>query len=411
MSFEHKLYRRLILCKINNKNINLFLKFLKDDGWTKDWFGKRGAKHSRIKQSSDQTRYHLRIYQLENIFFVLVHQEPTVLGDLVWHLKGLTDRIKTSFRTEKGYQSDDDKLELANYQKGNEYLKTIIENNSEIEKICSFMIEDNEYELFSTKFGMISLKLPFEILIEDLDEALYSNDTLEFYADLTKLLDMLEFRIIETENDDFLIFDSPMLKNFRGMIQKIDEVKIDKQGIENIQEEFEITSIILIAMDQEKFKSDEIESCKKNKIGIIFPMMFLKIFYNYRDTPISHEKFQLLFSKYGLIDANYIEEVFQPLEFSDLSKKTLEIFRFLKEQNDWVYIDLLASEFVKNRKYPRKQGKMILNFLTHPLVNLVITKKEKRRFRPDRTLYRAIKNFDEIQFRLKNIKSLLNNII
>jgi len=411
MSFEYKLYRRLILCKIRERDVKLFLDFLKEDGWKKDWFGKRGAKHSRIKQSSDNTRYHLRVYQIHHMNYVLAHQEPTLLGDFAWHVKGLADRIKTSFRTEKGYQSDDDKLELANYQNGNEYIKAKIENDTSIKKICSFTIEESEYKLFSSKFGMISLKLPFEILIEDLDEALYSDNSLEFYLDLAKLLDMLEFRIIETDIDEILVFDSPMLKNFRGLIQKIDFKKIDINEIEKFKENFEITEVIIIAMNQEELNSNQIDLFKKNGIGIYFPKMFIKIFYSYRDTPISHEKFQLLFKKNGLIDDNFIEDVFQPLDFSDLSKKTLDMFRFLKEQNDWITIDLLASEFVKHRKLPKKEGKIILDFLTNPLVSLVITKREKRRFRADRTLYRAIKNFDEIQFRLKNIKSLLNNII
>ncbi|MHA1892885.1 MAG: hypothetical protein ACTSX4_00130 [Candidatus Helarchaeota archaeon] len=412
MSLEYKLYRRLIFCKIRKgKDLEKFIKILKKDGWKRDLFGKRGASYSFTKSAEELGRYHLRIYRISNYYYVLIHQEPTVLGDFRFHVRGFADRIKTRFKSKKEYLSDDDKLELANYMKGNEYLDEFVKKNDKLRQICEFHLEENELKIFSMMFGIVSLKLPFELLIEDLGEVLDLEDNEEFYQVIKKLFEILEFKVIKANNSDFVIFESPSVKKFKFLIRRVKIKSIDINEIKKLKKEHEIDSILLIPGRQEQVPLDMIQVLEDQDIGIIYPTIFLKIFHIYTSAPISHEKFQKLFSKAGLIDSNFIDEVLQPLEISELSKKALDVFRFLKEQNDWIYLDLLVNEFIKSRKLQKKEGRLILDFLTHPLINLVIIKKEKHRFKRNKTLYRAIKNFDEIQYRLKMIKQLLNSFI
>ena len=412
MSFEYKLYRRLIFCKIKKgENVKKFINILKDDGWKNDFWGKRGAKYSYTKKVSDEIRYHLRIYQIQNYFYVLNHKEPTVLGDFNFHVKGFVDRVRSSFKSKKQYQTDDDKLELANYEEGNEYLNYLIEKDETLKDICEFNLEENELTLFSSIFGIVSLKLPFEMLIEDLGEALGGENIEDFNSILKKLMKILEFKLISDEEDEFFIFESPSVKNFKLYLQRIGLNQIDIMEIKNKIEDYGEVYVLIILHKQHKIPLKTVEMLGKSRISVIYPMMFLKLFNIYSSSPYSHEKLLELVEKYGLIDSNDIDQVLQPLDISELSQMALEMFRFLKEQNDWVYLDLLANEFLKNRKWSKKEGRLILDFLTHPLINLVITKQEKRRFRRNRMMYRAIKNFDEIQYRLKTIKKLLNNII
>ncbi|NHI91396.1 MAG: hypothetical protein EAX96_02760 [Candidatus Lokiarchaeota archaeon] len=406
------MFRRLIFCKIKKgDDLKQFLQILKEDDWKSDYWGKRGAKYSLTKKDSEETRYHLRIYRIENYYYVLVHKEPTVLGNINFHVKGLLDRLKSTFKSQKEYLTDDDKLELANYEEGNEYLSELVNKKKVLNKICKFDLEESELKLFSSIFGIVSLKLPFEILIEDLGEAIGSENAHNFYLILKKLMNILEFRLISPTHKDFLIFESPSVKNFKLYIKRIRINKIDVDKIREDIFDYGEVYVILIPMKHDNIPPNIIEILEKNRIGIIHSMMFLKLFNIYSSSPYSHEKLHELVKIHGLIDSNDIDEIFQPLDISELSKNTLEVFRFLKEQNDWVYLDLLINEFIKNKKFPKKEGKLILQFLTHPLINLVITKKEKRLLRKDRTMYRAIKNFDEIQYRLKTVKKLLNNII
>ena len=411
MSFEYKLYRRLIFCKLKKGDIKEFINILKDEEWKTDFWGKRGAKYSYTKKVSDEIRYHLRIYHVQNYYYVLNHKEPTVLGDFHFHLRGFVDRVRSSFKSQREYQTDDDKLELANYEEGNEYLEDLMERNNNLKTICNFNLEENELSLFTSIFGMVSLKLPFEMLIEDLGDALGSQNLDEFYSILKKLMKILEFKLISADNENFLIFESPSVKNFKLYIQRIGLKEIDVEKLKGKIKDYGEVNIILIPMKQLNIPSNIIEILEKSRIGIIYPMMFLNIFNIYSSSPYSHEKLLELVKIHGLIDSNDIDEKLKTLDISELSQNTLDIFRFLKEQNDWVYLDLLVNEFIKIRKLPKKEGRLILEFLTHPLINLVITKEEKRRFRRNRIMYRAIRNFDEIQYRLKNIKKLLNNMI
>ena len=412
MSLEYKLYRRLIFCKIKKgDNLKRFINVLKDDGWKNDFWGKRGAKYSFTKKVSDEIRYHLRIYRIQNYYYVLNHKEPTVRGDINFHVKGFVDRVRSSFKSKKEYQTDDDKLELANYEEGNEYLNFLMEKDETLKDILEFNLEENELNLFSSIFGIVSLKLPFEMLIEDLGEALGAEDVDEFYLILKKLMKILEFKLISGEEDEFLVFESPSVKDFKLYLQRLRLNQIDIMEIKNNTEDYEEVYVLIILIKQDKIPLKTIETLEKSRISVMYPLMFLKLFNIYSSSPYSHEKLLELVEKHGLIDSNDIDHVLQPLDISELSQMALSMFRFLKEQNDWVYLDLLANEFLKNRKWNKKEGRLILDFLTHPLINLVMTKKDKRRFRRNRTMYRAIKNFDEIQYRLKTIKKLLNHII
>ena len=83
----------------------------------------------------------------------------------------------------------------------------------------------------------------------------------------------------------------------------------------------------------------------------------------------------------------------------------------MKDEAQWVYFENLEYEFVDRRDYTTAELQALLKFLTFPLINLVLMKTERRRLRRNRFLYRAITNFDEIQFRLKNIERFLDALV
>ncbi|NVM52266.1 MAG: hypothetical protein HWN66_01095 [Candidatus Helarchaeota archaeon] len=375
------------------------------DGWNKtNKYANRGAEYSFLKNLPNKTRYHMRLYEIDEYFYFLNHHEPSFSSDPKFHIIGLFDR----FRSKKENVLNSEKLELANYEKGIEYFKQLVNKYAVLPKICNFYIDEDELKFFAMKFGYVSLKLPVEILIEDLKDALVSDDKEEFNAIIRKLFQVMEFKQIEV-NPEFLVFESPSIKHFIIFIQKIKLNELDLTKLGRAMKNFKVTSTVLIPRKQDDISAELTQKAEYLNITLIQPSNFLKIFNIYRNSPITHEQLQLLF-KGGLINSTFIDETLQTVNFSDLLIKTMELFGFLKEQTAWTYFETLEYEFIDQRDFTLDELKSILNFLTYPVINLVITKTEKRRFRRNKTLYRALSNFDEIQFRLKNIKKFLSKI-
>ncbi|MFX1293271.1 MAG: hypothetical protein ACFFD2_00235 [Promethearchaeota archaeon] len=404
---EHKNFRRVICCKILKDNLDKFLQVFKEDEWKKiKIFGKRGAKYSYLKKRPNKTRFHMRLYEIDEYFYFLIHYEPTLNGDISFHILGLFDR----FKSKKENVLSSEKLELANYQTGIDYFKNeMIKKYEILKEICDYEIDEDEVKYFAMKFGYISLKLPVEILIEELSDAIISENLYEFYSILKKLFITQEFQPIETNSSNFLIIESPLLKNFRCLLQKINLIGFDLQALEKKIKDYNITTTVLIPRTQDNISATLSQKLEDLNINIIEPMNFLKIFNIYKNFPIYPERFQQLF-KGGLITADFIESTLEPVDFTGLLNKSMELFAYLKEQTAWTSLETLKYEFVKQHNFNKFELKSILNFLTYPLINLILVKKKKRRFRKDREFYRAIKNFDEIQFRLKNIKKFLSKI-
>jgi len=347
----------------------------------------------------------MRLYEIDEYYYFLIHHEPTLKGDPRFHIYGLFDR----FKSKKENVLSSEKLELANYEKGIEYFNGLLNNCTDLKGICKFEIDEDELKFFAMKFGYISLKLPLEILIEELTNALKSEEAKDFYIILKKIFQTLEFTPLEDDSSDFLVVQSPLIPNFTLLIQKIKLRELDFQKIGEIIKKYKLTAIVLIPRKQDSISTELNQKLAYLKISLITPSNFVKIFNIYRHSPISHEAFRYLF-KGGLIDSNFIDETLEPVNHSNLLNKAAEIVVFLKKQLGWTYFETLEYEFTKERNYTKKEIQSILNLLTHPLINLILIKKEARRFRKDRELYRAIINFDEIQFRLKNIKKFLGII-
>jgi len=392
-------------CKIKRENIKQFIKAFEEDGWKPNPLGKRGSKYAYIKNFPDKTRYHWRLHEIEDYYFFLIHHEPTFTGDISFHVTGLLSR----FRSKKEGVTDKEKLELSNYEKGIEFFREFMKNKG-LTDICDFRIDEEELKAFAMKFGFISLKLTIEFLIDDLKESLVAESNEEFTAFIRKIFQIMEFKPISVEGTDFLVVESPSVKNFIIFIQRIRLNELNLKEIGDILNNYNVSSILLITRKQDVISPELSQKLAHLNISIIQPSNFLKIFNIYKNFLISHEQFQRIFSKGGLIDSNFIDERLQTISFSSFMEKTMELFSYLKEQPEWTYQETLEYEFVKNRGFLKEELKSILNFLTNPLVNLILKKKEKERFGRDHTLYLALKNFDEIQFRLKNMKKFLNEI-
>ncbi len=406
-SKTYKTYRRIICCKIHEENVEQFIEVFEDDDWYKvKRLGKRGAEYSYLKSLPNKTRYHMRLYKIDDHYYFLIHHEPTLKGDISFHILGLFDR----FRSKKENVLNSEKLELANYEEGIRYFRQeLIPKYEILRKICLYAIDEDELKFFAMKFGYISLKLPLEILIEELFEAILEDNQKEFYAIMQKLLSTIEFHTVYTDSEDYLIIESPSLTNFKCLIKKIKVKEIDLVEIGEIIKNHKITTTLLIPRKQDELSSAFIQKLEHLNITIIQPMNLLRIFNIYKNSPILPEQFQELL-KPGLIDVHHIEETLQMVDFTDLVQKAMTLFDYLKSQPTWTSQDTLDYEFVKQKNFPKEQLQSILDFLSYPLINLVLVKKAKRRFRSEKSFYRAIKNFDEIQFRLKNIKKFLTEI-
>ncbi|MHA1652012.1 MAG: hypothetical protein ACTSYB_17650 [Candidatus Helarchaeota archaeon] len=408
-SSEYKTYRRVICAKVNKENIKQFLQIFKDDGWHKvKILGKRGAKYSFIKGLPNKTRYHMRLYEIDEYFYLLIHHEPTVKGDISFHIIGLFDR----FKSKKENILSAEKLELANYQAGNDYFrKELMKKFPILSEICEFKIDEDELKYFAMKFGYISLKLPLEILIEDLSEIILKDDIdiEELNQVLVKLFSTLDFKPLPIDSSEFIIIESPSLKNFRCLIKKVKISELDLLELGNIIKQYKITSTVLIPQKQDIISATLSQKLERLNISIIPPLIFLKIFHIYKNFPISPEQFQKLF-KGGLITSQYVDDTLQTAGFSDFLNKATKLFSYLKNQIGWTSYDTLEYEFVKQDTFTKDELKSLLQFLAYPLINLLLVKLEKRRLRKDKAFYRVIKNFDELQFRLKNIKKFLSKI-
>jgi len=404
---EYKSYRRLICCKIKRSDEKPFLKIIKKSGWRETRFGKRGAKYSILKAQSDLTRYHMRLFEVQDYFLILVHHEPSFKGDVAFHLKGFWNQ----FRGKQEDHNEDDKLELANYQKGIKYFKeNFIEADATLNSICEFRISETELKIFTVKYGFISLKTPIEIYVADLKESLYEEDKEEFNANIRKILQIMGFTLIET-NLDFTVAETPRIKDFTLFIQAINLDELDLPQLDKIMKNFRTTSTVLVCSKTDSINKEQSQKYARLKISIIHPKEFLKIFNIYLHTSISQDQLQQIFSTGGNIDGNSIDEKLHHYYFPNFLKKTTELFQYLKDQTEWVYFDRLEYNFVEKKDFSKEELKNVLDFLTYPLVNLVLTKREKRRFRSDRLSYRAITNFDELQFRLKNIERFLDKLV
>jgi hypothetical protein len=119
ISFEYKTYHRIIFCKVKKVNFKQFLHILQQNKWDKaNIFEKRGAKYSYLKKLPDGMRYHMRLYEIEDYLYMLIHLEPGVLTDPIFHLRGFWTRFMS-----RGIKIlNTEKLELANYEKGRAYL-------------------------------------------------------------------------------------------------------------------------------------------------------------------------------------------------------------------------------------------------------------------------------------------------
>ncbi|MDD1778337.1 MAG: hypothetical protein LUQ65_09230 [Candidatus Helarchaeota archaeon] len=404
MTSDYKMYRRIMCCKIKKENVKRFITAFEEDGWQSNAFGKRGSKYAYIKNFPDKTRFHWRLYEIEDYFFFLIHHEPTFTGDIPFHISGLLSR----FRSRKDDPQENEKLEMANYEKGREFFKDFMKNKG-ITEICDFRIDEDELRVFARLFGFISLKLTAETLIDDLTAALNAESNEEFCAIIEKLFQIMDFTPIQAQGTDFLVFESKSIKGFTLFIQRIKLPELNLKELSEIVKKYQATSTLLLTHKQDVISAEFSQKLAYLNIGIIQPSNFLKIFNTYKNVLISHEQFQQVFGKKGLIDATFIDETLQPENFSKFLKKTFELFSYLKEQLEWVHHESLEEEFVK-RGFSKEELKAILNFLTNPLVNLVLKKVEKRRWNRDRAFYLAIKNFDEIQFRLKNMKKFLSEL-
>ncbi len=403
---EYKSYRRLICCKIKQSDEKTFLKIIQKDGWRETRFGKRGAKYSILKEQSDRTRYHLRLFEVQDYFLVLVHHEPSFKGDVVFHLKGFWNQ----FRGKKEDNHEDDKLELANYQQGTNYFKEFIDSDATLKEICEFRITETELKIFTVKFGFISLKTPVEIYVADLKESLYNEKKEDFNYNIRKILEIMGFELIET-NPDFTVAETPRIKEFTLLIQTMNLDELDLPQLDKIMKNFKATSTVIVCSKTDSINKEQSQKYARLKINVIHPKEFLKIFNIYLHTPISQDQLQQIFSNGGTIDGNSIDDKLHHYYFPNFLKKTTELFQYLKDQTEWVYFDNLEYMFVGEKDFSKQELKNILDFLTYPLVNLVLTKREKRRFRSDRKSYRAITNLDEIQFRLKNIERFLDKLV
>jgi hypothetical protein len=391
-------------CKIKKENLKRFIKAFEEDGWQSNPFGKRGSKYAYIKNFPDKTRFHWRLHEIDDYYFFLIHHEPTFTGDIPFHISGLLSR----FRSKKETIHDNEKLELANYEKGIAFFKEFIKTKG-ITDICDFRIDEDELKVFSMKFGFISLKLTLETLIDDLKAALNAEGNEEFCAIVEKMFQIMEFNPIQVQGADFLVFESTSIRHFTLFIQRIKLTELNLKDLSELMKKYQITSTLLLPRKQDAISAEFSQKLAYLNISIIQPSNFLKIFNTYKNILISHEQFQQLFSKRGLIDANFIDETLQTTNFSKFLKKTTELFSYLKEQSEWIQQESLEFEFLK-RGFSKEELKSVINFLTNPLVNLVLKKKEKRSFNRDRSFYLAIKNFDEIQFRLKNMKIFLSEL-
>ena len=223
------------------------------------------------------------------------------------------------------------------------------------------------------------------------------------------MFQIMEFNPIQVQGADFLVFESTSIRHFTLFIQRIKLTELNLKDLSELMKKYQITSTLLLPRKQDAISAEFSQKLAYLNISIIQPSNFLKIFNTYKNVLISHEQFQQLFSKRGLIDANFIDETLQTTNFSKFLKKTTELFSYLKEQSEWIQQESLEFEFLK-RGFSKEELKSVINFLTNPLVNLVLKKKEKRSFNRDRSFYLAIKNFDEIQFRLKNMKIFLSEL-
>lgn len=396
----------MMCCKIKKENIKKFIKTFEEDGWQPNPFGKRGSNFAYIKSFPNKMRYHWRLYEMgDQFYFFLIHYEPTFTGDVPFHIRGLLNR----FMPKKEEVQENEKLELSNYEKGVEFFRQFAQEKG-ILNLCNFTIDEDELKVFSTRFGFISLKLIIESLIDDLKEALNLENNEEFYAILEKLFQIMEFQPLHAEGTDFAIFESSTIKDFGILIRRIKLSELNLKEIDELVKKYHVSSILLVPRKQDTISAELSQKLAYLNISIIHPVNFLKIFDIYKNFLITHEQFQQIFNKKGLIESNFIDDRLQTVNFSDYLKKTMEIFRFLKDQMNWTYFDNLEIEFVKTREFSSEELKSILAFLTYPLINLVLKKSEKKFFRGARESYRAIKNLDEIQFRLKNIKRFLSEI-
>lgn len=402
-SVEYKHYRRLICCKIPIYEEKAFLKIIQRDGWKITRFGKRGAKYSIIKELSNYTRYHMRLFKVQDHFLILVHQEPSLRGDLMFHIKGFLNAFSL-----KEADTNEDKLELSNYQAGSDYFKQIIESDINLKNMCDFRIKEHELKIFTVKYGFISLKTPVEIFIEDLKESLITEERKEFISNIRNIFNVLGFKQIEV-NATYLIFES--LKGFTILIQPLNLSDLDLNKLGTLMKSFRAQVAILICSKSDTLSRELSQKLRRLKISVLHPSSFLRIFTIYRNTPLSQDQLEYLFSQGGLITPDHINAALQPKLFQNFLTKTIELFRFLQEQSDWVQLKSLEYEFIKGRQYHKDELKSILQFLTYPLINLVLTKKQPRRFRNNQIFYRAITNFDEIQFRLKNIQQFLDKLL
>ncbi|MHA1132287.1 MAG: hypothetical protein ACTSQQ_15985, partial [Candidatus Helarchaeota archaeon] len=262
---------------------------------------------------------------------------------------------------------------------------------------------------FAMKFGYLSLKLPIEILIEELFDVIISDDEVNFYSIVEKLFSTLEFQVFTPDTCNFLIIQSVSLKNFKCLILKVNIKQLNLIEIGNLIKNNKITNTVLIPRKQDTISAILSQKLETLNISIIQPTNFLRIFNIYKNLPIVPEQFQSLF-KGGLITSDYIDDILQTVDFAALLRKAADLYEYLKRQTGWTSFEALEYELVVQKNFKKGDIRQILDFLSYPLINLVSLKKERRRFRRDKMFYRAIKNFDELQFRLKNIKSFLSKI-
>ncbi|MHA1368713.1 MAG: hypothetical protein ACTSRA_03205 [Promethearchaeota archaeon] len=414
---------------------------------TREFFGKRGSDLMlEYILPGSIFRIHLRAYIISDRVFFLIHKEPIVsknVNDLYFHLRGFIERFSQDINKYFSFPSGStffrpnykNNGELSNYQQGCLIFSELIKNKCpELMDYLNFYPDNQDFLLFSIKFGNITKMLPLEMLINEFDEHLKCNNFLNIDRNIHSMLEIIGFKglkpilskdfirsiysnhpenvnfensatsfMFKTSEDEFLVFFLIVKDpNYVSLFFN----NLNYEWLHNNTIYALVICTFALKLDDNK-KLKKLKKFKKKNYYLSFITIqeFREMFQKFIKSPFSIKDLLTMIDKYPIIERDDLRST--ELKLIDENEK-LEIInsvlKYLNENPGWNKKPNLLKALNQEFSFLKDKPFLIdhaLDLLNNPLIGLIQMNKKKNEIK-------GIENEEELNLKLNHLKKIID---